>query len=300
LKDDPFAILIERAIPGASLQHRWSLKGGVSAHLEALEFTLPNGETRRVVVRRHGAAGWKPLEDDVTTTEFALLKALDRAGIPVPQPLFLDVSASILPSPYLIMAFVEGTTTVEVRDLTGALRQMADFLCHLHSLELPSLKLPTLPALEDPVLGALKYLPGTVDIQPLRDLLSNVTPKPGRDALLHGDFWPENVLWKDNLLAAVLDWEDASIGNPLSDLAACRVELLCHYDEEAMTVFTHHYLNSKLIDTSDLPLWEVYVAAAAVATMADWGLPTNVETRRRERTIGFLERAAQEVLTTFS
>lgn len=300
VENDPFAVVVQRALPGASLQSRWPLKGGVSAHLDALECALPGGDTRRVVVRRHGANEWKSLADNVTTTEFALLKVLHSAELPVPQPLFVDVSATALPSPYFVMEFVEGTTAVGANELGDALRQMADFLCRLHNLDLGSLELPTLPAQEDPVLGALEHLPQTPDMQPLRDVLSNVTAKPTPDALLHGDFWPENILWKDEKLAAVLDWEDASIGTPLADLAGCRVELLCHYDEDAMQAFTDHYLSSTSIDTSDLALWELYGSAAALAGMANWGLPPEVEAHRRERTAWFLERVAHEILTKFA
>ena len=63
------------------------------------------------------------------------------------------------------------------------------------------------------------------------------------------------------------------------------------YDEDAVNAFTRHYLSSTSIDTSDLPLWELYGAAATVATMAEWGLPPEVEAHRRERTVWFLERA---------
>jgi aminoglycoside phosphotransferase (APT) family kinase protein len=37
--------------------------------------------------------------------------------------------------------------------------------------------------------------------------------------LLHGDFWPGNALWRDGALVAILDWEDAAIGDPLADVA---------------------------------------------------------------------------------
>ena len=60
-----------------------------------------------------------------------------------------------------------------------------------------------------------------------------------RRVVLHGDYWPGNVLWQDGRLVAVIDWEDASLGDPLADLATARVELLCRYGDDAMERFTH-------------------------------------------------------------
>ena len=73
---EPFAVIVERISPGAKLTRWRPLKGGVSASVHALEFVPVDGTPKRVVVRRHGSADWKNLESDVTSTEFALLKAL--------------------------------------------------------------------------------------------------------------------------------------------------------------------------------------------------------------------------------
>src|SRR5690606_20389909 len=60
-------------------------------------------------------------------------------------------------------------------------------------------------------------------------------------ALLHGDFWPGNVLWHEGRLAAVIDWEDAEIGDPLVDLAVSRLDTLLIFGVSAMHDFTAHY-----------------------------------------------------------
>lgn len=123
--------------------------------------------------------------------------------------------------------------------------------------------------------------------------------RPVSTSLLHGDFWPGNVLWRGGPLVAVIDGEDAAFGDPLSDLACARVELLCHYDEQAMDHFSEHYLAGSDVDLTALPLWEVYVSAAALASMAHWGwgLPPEIEARRRRRTEAFFERAGHALLT---
>jgi aminoglycoside phosphotransferase (APT) family kinase protein len=280
----------------ATLVRHWPLTGGSSAQIEALELELPGQAAMQVVVRRHTSGEWKSHGNDVTAAEFALLTSLYQFGLPVPEPLFLDVSATLLPSPYLVMAMVDGTTDVPASQLPHSLRQLAKFLSHLHSLDIETLALPVLPRLEDPVGGVLKYLPDNDSQVILRAAVATWKTVSNEDSLIHGDFWPGNVLWKDNQIAAVIDWEDTSLGSAVADLACCRCELMVMYDQQAMEVFTRHYLASTKLDVTDLPLWDVYVSASALATMHEWQLPAEVEARRREMTILFLNRAADETI----
>ncbi|HIG43154.1 MAG: phosphotransferase [bacterium] len=294
--DLAFQRVAEHIDPNARLVRHWPLTGGVSAQIDALELELPGQAHRQIVVRRHGNAQWKSHQDDATTTEFALLTSLFQMGLPVPEPLFLDVSASVLPSPYLVMAMVDGTTDIPDSQLPVTLRQLAAFLSHLHSLDIEALTLPPLSRLEDPVSGALEYLPQTSSWAPLRAAVSSWETVSARDSLLHGDFWPGNVLWTENRIAAVIDWEDATLGTAVSDLACCRAELMVLYGQQAMEAFTAQYLANSKVDVTDLPLWDVYVAISALATMHNWQLTPEIEARRRERTTVFLDRAADETI----
>jgi aminoglycoside phosphotransferase (APT) family kinase protein len=107
-------------------------------------------------------------------------------------------------------------------------------------------------------------------------------------------------MWHVRRLVAVIDWEDACLGDPLADVATARVELLCRYGAEAMEQFTTRYLamaddTTGALRLDSLLLWELYVSAAALATMADWGLDRAEEARRRQLTEGFFDRAAREL-----
>lgn len=157
-----------------------------------------------------------------------------------------------------------------------------------------------LPALDDPLAGCQQYLPNDPLGAELRSHLAGLPRFRSRNppTLVHGDFWPGNVLWCDRRLAAVIDWEDAALGDPLCDVACSRVELLCRYDASATELFTEHYRTLTTHDWRDLPLWEVYVSAAALATMARWGLSPEEEARRRRRTREFFEAAARQLLRT--
>jgi aminoglycoside phosphotransferase (APT) family kinase protein len=198
----------------------------------------------------------------------------------------------------------DGEPNVAPSELLDALAQMARFLVHLHALPTDAFAVAQLNELEDPAEALLAHLPTTETGDRLRRALR--ADKRERvdnpHVLVHGDFWPGNVLWQAGRIAAVIDWEDASLGDPLADLACARVELLCRYGGDAMNHFTDRYLAisheaSRRPRLDCLALWEVYVSASALATMHRWGLDPDDETHRRTHTTRFFERAAGELLT---
>ena len=286
---DAYARIAQRVDPRAVLARRWPLRGGVSAHVEALELALADGGVRRVVVRRHGAASWKPLAHDVTVLEFELLGALRQADLAVPTPIFVDPNPDLLGSAFFVMEYVDGHPDLDPSALPSALEQMADYLSRVHRLR-PDIGLPSR---EDPFEGALSFLEAD---DPLRDALRTLraSAPPQTPVLCHGDYWPGNVLWKDGRLKAVLDWEDAALGDPVSDLAGCRLELLWKYGSSAADDFTAHYLSRAKLDTASLPVWELYAASAGAASMSDWGLPAEREAdmRHKAQTVIAAARAA--------
>lgn len=289
---DPYARLADRIVPGSTLVRRRPLAGGVSAQVEALELALPDGVHRQVVLRRHGAAEWKELAPDVTATEFELLRALAGAGMAVPEPLFLDRSGELLGSPLFVMELVAGTTELESAALPDALRKMAEYLQRLHTLQL---RLPALPRGEDPVSGALAYVPEDAPVRAALQAIGSLEPK-NAPALLHGDFWPGNILWNGGRIAAVIDWEDAALGDPLSDLACCRLELLWRYGADAKEAFTGHYRSLAPIDWRHLPFWELYAASAAAAFMGEWGLDPQREADMRRKAGDVIAEATRAIL----
>ena len=146
---ESFAKVARRIVPGGQLLLCRPLTGGVSASVHRLEIEGPDGRICCVVVRGPGDQDRTPPAGSAAATEFALLEALRRQGVTVPAPCLLDESREDLPTPYLAMEFVDGTTSVTATALPEALRQMAEFLARLHSLDIHRVELPVLPDLED-------------------------------------------------------------------------------------------------------------------------------------------------------
>ena len=106
----------------------------------------------------------------------------------------------------------------------------------------------------------------------LRAQLSRLWPWPQHnpDRLLHGDYWPGNVLWREGKLAAVLDWEETELGDPLADIAVARLDLAWAFGMDAMETFTRCYQEQSELDWRNLPCWDLCVALRPMSNLARW------------------------------
>jgi aminoglycoside phosphotransferase (APT) family kinase protein len=288
--------------PGGRVLRASALTGGVSANVVGLHIATVTGERRRAVFRQHRDPDVDGRVGRFTAKEFTLLGALHQQGFPVPEPYFVDASGTATP-PYLITEWIDGSTDIAPADLPSVLEQMAGFLTALHGVDLDAESISRLEMVEDPAAAIITYLPDDQVGQRIRAALAtgDFSTAAAEPVVLHGDYWPGNMLWRNGRLAAVIDWEDACLGDPLADLATARVELLCWFGPAATERFTAHYLAMRqrageAVALDRLPLWEMYVSASALAAMHDWGLDPAEESKRRHLTDSCFRRAAHQFL----
>ena len=229
-------------------------------------------------LREHRIAGGFPepvqqllLGDRELVEEAAarLLAALRRWGLPVPAPLHARRRGA--GGPFVAMALLAGQSDYDPQDRAAAALQMAAFLARLH-VRAPAHRFSFLPRLASPLQLAG---PERAMAQPLlaaRALLETA-PVPaaahGR-CLLHGDFWPGNLLWWEGKLAAAVDWEDAAIGDPLADVAIARCDLGWGFGLCAMELFTRRYDALTGFDLAGLPLWDIAAVLRQAPHAADY------------------------------
>jgi aminoglycoside phosphotransferase (APT) family kinase protein len=248
------------------------LSGGVSAEVHAVTVRYDDDRTEEVVVRRHRAIAGKPEAGARASLEYALLGVLHGRGVPTPRP------RGLIPPDTLVLDRMPGSTTLP----DGAAAPMAAALAAIHATPLRGL--PALPLREDPQVALRAWLPDLLGEQRLAGV--GATP-----CLLHGDFWPGNLLWSNGTLSVVLDWEDAALGDAMSDVACARVELACAAGEAVAEAFTTHYLTLTSTNAEGLAAWDLYASTAALHYMAQWGLAPDVLANRRAKTLAFQRRA---------
>jgi aminoglycoside phosphotransferase (APT) family kinase protein len=171
------------------------------------------------------------------TREFRVLSALGPTAVPVPETLLLCADDSVLGAPFYLMARVPGVVyrqESQTAPLGDAARrslafEMIDTLAALHAVVPDDVGLGDFGRpdgfLERQVRRWTKQLERSASrplehAEELRDRLAEAVPAPKRTAIVHGDYRLDNLIVDPATMhvAAVLDWEMATVGDPLTDL----------------------------------------------------------------------------------
>jgi aminoglycoside phosphotransferase (APT) family kinase protein len=288
-----FAALVQRLAPGGRLLRAWPLEGGVSAQVTAFELEAADGRRRTLLLRRHGPVDLAH-NPRIARDEFRLLQLTQAHGLTTPEPVLYDESREVFPDAYIVIEYVEGATDFAPADPDDYLAQMAVELARIHSVR-DAPELDFLPRLGSGYGPRPEQLDESLHEGRIRDALEAAWPlaRLNEAVLLHGDYWPGNLVWRDGALAAVIDWEDARVGDPLADLANSRLELLFFYGAEAMQTFTTRYLAGAAADihVANLPYWDLCAALRPCSKLATWGLDAATERQLRERHQAFVAQA---------
>lgn len=275
--------LLQKLDPDSRLLRAWPLTGGVSAQITALEIERPDGVREKLVVRQHGEID-RAHNPQIARDEFRLLQIAQAHELAAPKPVYVDDACDIFPTPLIVIEFIEGETEFTPTDVKGYVAQMAAELAHIHSVP-ASADLAFLPRQATGFGERPATLDDSLSEGRIRDALEAAWPltQVNPSVLLHGDYWPGNILWHDGELAAVIDWEDARTGDPISDLGNARLEILMALGRDAMQEFTRQYTSRTSVDLTNLPYWELAAALRLCGKLSDWGLGPDVEATMRQR-----------------
>ena len=222
-------------LPGRGHQLRATRMGEGTGEANAL-YWLRRGE-HVWVLRRPPAVLNAPGASDMNR-EWRILVALEGTSVPHPAPLLLGGPGGPLGTPFMIMARVDGFTPVGVLpapyDRPGGRRDLGfalvDALADLAAVPWRERGLDGLGRpegfLDRQVSRWLGQLGGyrTRDIPGLDWLAGwlEANRPPGQPpAVMHGDYSPYNVMASPRdtrRLAAVVDWDTGTIGDPLLDV----------------------------------------------------------------------------------
>ncbi len=290
--------IAQQFAPDLMLTQADPLFGGFSAQTTVLTLENAHKEPVRWVVREHGDID-RTANPHIARDEYRLLKHLEDAQIPVPKPLYVDETDTFLPMPYIIVSFVEGKTDLP-QNLAHAVEQLAQMLVNIHRVDTRPLSF--LPAVEVGVRRLLNPPPvvdGTFPEKEIRAFLADydLIGSLKHLCLLHGDYWHGNILWQGDQLAAVLDWEDASLGDPLVELAKARLELLWTAGAQTMRDFTACYQRLTGIDLATLPLWDLWVSLKPALRFSLWAADAQYEQHMRTQHAWFIQQAFDQINT---
>ncbi|MFR9807313.1 phosphotransferase family protein [Pseudonocardia sp. RS010] len=206
-----------------------------------LTYEVADGASRWVL--RRPPLGQRDARSHDMGREARVMGALADSAIPVPGVVHHCADAAVLGAPFYLSEFVEGTVyrTTEQTARLGAERArevsfaLVDVLADLHAVDAESAGLGDFgrPAgfLQRQVARwtgqAETVLADVEGVAVVVDRLRAEMPDTERSAVVHGDYRLDNVLTSaDGRVAAVLDWELATLGDPLTDLGL----LQCYWD----------------------------------------------------------------------
>ena len=302
-EDRKFEQVVYQIDPQGKLLRAWPLTGGYSAEVTALEMERSDGRSETMVVRLHGAVDLKQ-NPDVAEDEFKILQITQSEGLATPAPIHIDTSCRIFPTPYLVIAFIKGDRNFAPTDTLSAMEILATQLAGIHRIDGISRDLTFLPDQVEIYTKDFRERPEKMDAsigeERIRQTLDAVWPltQQNTDVLLHGDYWPGNMLWDQGQLAAVIDWEDAKFGDPLADVAIARLEILWDLGMEAMEAFTHHYQTVTSIDFTNLPYWDLCAALRPAFKIPDFAEDEQEEKRMYEAHRWFVDQAYHKIART--
>jgi aminoglycoside phosphotransferase (APT) family kinase protein len=221
-------------VPGATAPFDYQL---IAAGGSNLTFRVTDANGGTWALRRPPVGHALPTAHDMSR-EWRIMAALEGTDVPVPACVAYCDDLEVNGAPFYVMGFVEGLIlrdrasvgdmTVEQADI--ATDSLIDVQIAFHTVDIDAIGLGTLAKRDDYTGRQLNRWKTQVERANVRDVplihelhARLVAAKPTEKAapgLAHGDYRFDNtVIGSDFKIAAVLDWELCTIGNPVADFA---------------------------------------------------------------------------------
>lgn len=270
-----------------------------------ITYLLVRGQDRFVL--RRGPRPPLPKSTHDMVREARIQQLVAAENVPVPEILAVCEDETLLGVPFYVMNYLEGDVITDTEPATLASseakaqlgRVLVDTLLSLHSVDITK---PGLAELGRPVgylerqvrrFGSLwdvnskRNLP---EVHEIAERLNRTIPESQKHALVHGDFRLGNLMFAPDLplrVDAILDWEMATLGDPLADLGYMvatyasteaastimeRTPITRQPDYWDRQQLVDYYAQRSGLDVSDLPwyaalaLWKSAIFCEAIYT----------------------------------
>ncbi|MER6112454.1 phosphotransferase family protein [Streptomyces hirsutus] len=215
-----------------------------------LTYVLSDGASRWVL-RMPPRAGRTPSAHDVAR-EFRVTSGLRESGVPVARPVVLCEDESALGGAFTVVDYVDGRS-VQSRDdlaalddsqLAHVINSLTQTLAALHRVDHVAVGLERFGRPDAYAQRQLRRWRGQWELVAPEDddvraaaaelgrRLETALPEQRFTGIVHGDFRIDNTILGHGRLpevAAVVDWELSTIGDPVADVAT-----MCAYRDEAL------------------------------------------------------------------
>ena len=174
--------------------------------------------------------------------EFRVISALGGTDVPVARAIALCPDPEVLGAPFYLMSFVDGVVFDQAERLAAltpelarrACEELVDTLLELHSIDPAGVGLADFGRPDGYLARQVKRWQAQwrasetgprPELDELVERLTATMPAQGAPAIVHGDYRLTNVIYRTDVsgIAAVVDWEMATLGDPLADVGLLAV-----------------------------------------------------------------------------
>lgn len=226
--------------------HGVPLEGAVTPTLLAggrsnVSYLLTDATGRSVVVRRPPLGHVLPSAHDMGR-EYRVLSGLNRVDFPTPTALASCEDESVIGAPFMAMSYVPGrvidsaaaAATLTPAQRADVSRSLIDTQAALHQVDVRAASLETLGRPAGYLTRQVDRWGGQWDLTKTRELpvvgelgarlraeVAEAESTGVVHGIVHGDYRIDNAIIgaDDEQVRAVLDWEMATLGDPIADLA---------------------------------------------------------------------------------
>ncbi len=201
-----------------------------------LTFTITRGK-QQWILRRPPYGPLLPTAHDVIR-EFRFIDALKNTPVPVPQPVLACEDTAVIGAPFYLMEKLPGVVIrselppqFQNEESGRAIAEdLIQTLVKLHAVDYQNTSVANIGKAEGYIARQLKRWTGQLEgayTRPIPDLievgdwLKAHLPESPPGAIVHGDFRIDNCMYSADApprVIGVLDWEMATLGDPLADL----------------------------------------------------------------------------------
>lgn len=242
--DAPLAPLVDPDALAAYLDHTVSESRSVTLDVERVRgghsnetFFVTRG-SHEWVLRRPPRGPLLPTAHDVAR-EYRVLSALAQTNVPVPRPVLLCTDQAVIGAPFYLMERAHGVViratlppgfAADESSRAGLGYELIDRLADLHAIDWQAVGLGDFGKPQGYLERQIRRWTGQLDAsrnRPLPDLdavtawLASHLPASGAATIVHGDYRLDNAMFAPEppaRILAILDWEMATLGDPLADL----------------------------------------------------------------------------------
>jgi aminoglycoside phosphotransferase (APT) family kinase protein len=251
---EPVDRFLRTALPEVVGSEPWTaelLSGGLSNITYRLH--LAGGA---VILRRPPLGGVLPSAHDMLR-EYRVMSALASTAVPVPRTLAVCPDPEVLGYPFYVMSSVDGevlrtaadTAAISPDTRRGLATQLVDVLADLHGVDVDAAGLADYGRPDGYTERQIRRWGGQWERSRTRDLpdmdrllgwLTDHVPARSEGTVVHGDYRLDNTIvdltGPSPRIAAVVDWELSTLGDPLADLGLALTYWHDHGDDERASI----------------------------------------------------------------